>query len=94
MSHNLPLIEVMLLVCHLFSATAMVVPCITSLASVCGSEQEKGTVMGIFRSLGALARAVGPIFASIAFWSVGSKLTYLTGSILLLWPVITLKGAL
>ncbi|XP_017782279.1 PREDICTED: major facilitator superfamily domain-containing protein 10 [Nicrophorus vespilloides] len=72
-------------------STAMVVPSMTVLASNFGSEQQKGTVMGIFRSLGALARAVGPIFASIAFWSVGSTLTYLTGSVLLLWPVLTLK---
>ncbi|XP_057666927.1 major facilitator superfamily domain-containing protein 10 isoform X2 [Diorhabda carinulata] len=75
----------------LFSiSTAMVVPSIMTMASEHGSEQQKGIVMGIFRSLGALARAVGPIFASIAFWSVGSKITYLTGSVLLLWPAITL----
>ena len=29
-----------------------------------GSAEQKGTVMGIFRSLGALARAVGPMLAS------------------------------
>lgn len=62
-----------------------------TMASIYGSEREKGTVMGIFRSLGALARAIGPIFASIAFWSLGSTYTYLLGSVLLLWPVLTLK---
>lgn len=62
-----------------------------TMASMNGSEREKGTVMGIFRSLGALARALGPIFASIAFWSIGSTPTYLMGSVLLLWPVLTLK---
>ncbi|KAJ8936494.1 hypothetical protein NQ314_012358 [Rhamnusium bicolor] len=72
-------------------STAMVVPCIMTMASEYGSEQQKGTVMGIFRSLGALARALGPIFASIAFWSIGSTITYLSGAILLLWPVITLR---
>ena len=30
-----------------------------------GSADQKGTIMGIFRSLGALARALGPIFASM-----------------------------
>lgn len=69
----------------------MVVPSITTLASQHGSEQQKGTVMGIFRSLGALARALGPIVASVAFWSVGSKITYLTGAVFLLWPVLTLR---
>lgn len=74
-----------------FLATAMVVPCIMTMASEYGNDQEKGTVMGIFRSLGALARALGPIFASIAFWSVGSTVTYLTGAILLLWPALALQ---
>ncbi|XP_018565649.1 major facilitator superfamily domain-containing protein 10 [Anoplophora glabripennis] len=72
-------------------STAMVVPCITTMASEYGNDQEKGTVMGIFRSLGALARALGPIFASIAFWSVGSTVTYLTGAVFLLWPALALQ---
>lgn len=75
----------------IFPATAMVVPCMTTMASEYGNSQQKGTVMGIFRSLGALARAVGPIFACVSFWSVGSKVTYLFGSLLLVWPVITLR---
>lgn len=37
----------------------------TTLVSHYGSDAHKGKVMGTFRSLGALARAVGPIFASI-----------------------------
>lgn len=36
-----------------------------SLASRFGGVEQKGTVMGVFRSLGALARAVGPVIASI-----------------------------
>lgn len=47
------------------AATAIVVPCMTTLASQFGTVAQKGTVMGIFRSLGALARAMGPIFASV-----------------------------
>lgn len=78
----------------LFAATAMVVPCIMTMASEHGKESQKGTVMGIFRSLGALARALGPIFASIAFWSVGSKVTYLCGAVGLLWPVLSLMKKL
>ncbi|VEN49338.1 unnamed protein product [Callosobruchus maculatus] len=72
-------------------STAMVVPCLMTMASEFGTDQQKGTVMGIFRSLGALARALGPILASVAFWSVGSKVTYLTGSVCLLYPVLALK---
>ena len=47
-----------------FSASATVVPCLTTMISSYGSAEQKGTVMGIFRSLGALARAVGPMLAS------------------------------
>ncbi|XP_066155529.1 major facilitator superfamily domain-containing protein 10 [Euwallacea fornicatus] len=75
-------------------STAMVVPSITTLASQYGTEKQKGTVMGIFRSLGALARALGPIVASIAFWSIGSQVTYLIGSVCLLWPVLALKNVI
>ncbi|CAH1377694.1 major facilitator superfamily domain-containing protein 10 [Tenebrio molitor] len=75
-------------------STAMVVPCVMTMASEHGKDHQKGTVMGIFRSLGALARALGPIFASIAFWSVGSKVTYLSGAVGLLWPVLTLTQKL
>ncbi|CAG9759617.1 unnamed protein product [Ceutorhynchus assimilis] len=72
-------------------STSMVVPSITTLASQYGTGQQKGTVMGIFRSLGALARALGPIVASIAFWCVGSRITYLTGAVFLFWPVLALR---
>ncbi|KAK5639277.1 hypothetical protein RI129_011769 [Pyrocoelia pectoralis] len=73
-------------------STALVVPCMMTMASFYGSPQEKGTVMGIFRSIGALARALGPIFASISFWALGSTFTYLSGALALLCPVLLLKN--
>jgi hypothetical protein len=48
----------------MFSATSFVVPCMSTLAAKHGSHDQKGKVMGILRSLGALARALGPVFAS------------------------------
>ncbi|KAJ8026265.1 Major facilitator superfamily domain-containing protein 10 [Holothuria leucospilota] len=49
----------------LFSfASATVVPCMTTVVTLKGSDDQKGTIMGIFRSLGALARALGPILSS------------------------------
>uniref|UniRef100_A0A1Y1LCF1 Major facilitator superfamily (MFS) profile domain-containing protein n=1 Tax=Photinus pyralis TaxID=7054 RepID=A0A1Y1LCF1_PHOPY len=74
-------------------STALVVPCMMTMASLYGSPQEKGTVMGIFRSLGALARALGPILASVSFWGLGSTTTYLAGAFALLWPVLLLKNS-
>lgn len=37
----------------------------TTLVSKFGKSDQKGTVLGIYRSLGALARALGPIVASM-----------------------------
>lgn len=48
-----------------FLATAMVVTCMMTLVTRIGPENQKGAITGIFRSLGALARACGPIVASI-----------------------------
>lgn len=47
-----------------FAATAMVVTCMMTLVTRIGPEHQKGVITGIFRSLGALARACGPIVAS------------------------------
>jgi hypothetical protein len=46
------------------AATAMVVTCMMTLVTRIGPEHQKGIITGIFRSLGALARACGPIVAS------------------------------
>lgn len=42
----------------------MVVTCVMTLVTSIGPENQKGTITGIFRSLGALARAGGPVLAS------------------------------
>ena len=46
-------------------ASGIVVPCLTTLVSELSPESEKGVTMGVFRSLGALSRAGGPIFGSL-----------------------------
>lgn len=63
----------------------------TTIVSKFGSSDQKGSVLGIFRSLGALARAIGPIIASAMFWGFGAKITYITGGILLLYPALSLQ---
>lgn len=72
-------------------STAFVVTCMTTLTSKYGDFHQKGTVLGVFRSLGALARALGPIVASIAFWSIGSKITYVVGGFLLVCPTVMMQ---
>ncbi|XP_034939788.1 major facilitator superfamily domain-containing protein 10 isoform X2 [Chelonus insularis] len=46
-------------------STAMAVTCMMTLVTRIGPENQKGTITGIFRSLGSLARSCGPIIASI-----------------------------
>ncbi|CAF1085550.1 unnamed protein product [Rotaria magnacalcarata] len=75
----------------LFSiASSIVVNVINSFASKYGLESEKGTILGTFRSLQALARGIGPLIASFAYWSIGEKPTYVFGSLLLLCPFVIL----
>ncbi|KAK3095294.1 hypothetical protein FSP39_012912 [Pinctada imbricata] len=45
-------------------ASATVVPCLTTMVSSYGGTDQKGVVTGVFRSLGALARALGPVIFS------------------------------
>ncbi|XP_039250717.1 major facilitator superfamily domain-containing protein 10-like [Styela clava] len=72
-------------------AAASVVPCLSSLTATHGLESEKGRVMGILRSLGALARATGPICASASYWLVGATYTYVIGGLLLIIPLMCLR---
>lgn len=46
--------------------------------------------MGIIRSLGALARATGPIAASASYWLIGAQRTYIIGAVMMLLPFICL----
>ncbi|NWI13791.1 MFS10 protein, partial [Crypturellus soui] len=45
-------------------AAAVVIPCLSAVVSGYGAASQKGRVMGILRSLGALARALGPVLAA------------------------------
>uniref|UniRef100_A0A915EPB9 Major facilitator superfamily (MFS) profile domain-containing protein n=1 Tax=Ditylenchus dipsaci TaxID=166011 RepID=A0A915EPB9_9BILA len=76
----------------LFScASAIVVPCLTTLVSAQCDESKKGSCMGVFRSIGALSRACGPIFGSLMFWLMGPTMCYLIGGILLVIPFLLMK---
>ena len=57
--------------------SAQIIPCLTSLVSVYTPPDEQGRVLGVFRSLGALARGVGPLIACLLYWGLGSAPAYL-----------------
>ncbi|XP_063780470.1 major facilitator superfamily domain-containing protein 10 [Pseudophryne corroboree] len=72
-------------------AAAIVVPCLSSLVSTYGSASQKGTVMGILRSLGALARAVGPVLSATLYWLTGAGTCFTICAVAFLIPLLYLK---
>lgn len=71
--------------------SAMVIPCLTSLVSLYSPAQIQGQSLGIFRSLGALGRVAGPIYASLMYWKFGAAVTYVFGAIAVLIPAMLVK---
>ncbi len=70
--------------------SSMIMPCLTALITMYTPEVEQGRSVGIFRSMGALARVVGPILASVAYYKYGAAAPYLFGSAFLLMPILML----
>ena len=57
-------------------------PATTGLISLYARADEQGRVLGIFRSLSALARAFTPILAGVVFWRFGSASVFVGGALL------------
>ncbi|AKC82802.1 MFS transporter [Verrucomicrobia bacterium IMCC26134] len=57
-------------------------PSNTGLISLYASPEEQGRVLGIYRSLGSLARAVTPICAGVLYWTAGSRTLYVVAAAL------------
>ena len=55
-------------------------PSLSALVSLYAPSREQGAELGAFRSIGALGRAIGPLFGAAAFWSVGSSVAYIAGA--------------
>jgi MFS family permease len=68
--------------------SAMIIPCQTSLVTFFSPKHMQGQSLGIFRSLSSLGRVIGPIYASLVYWRFGSVWAYLTGSVLILIPIL------
>lgn len=56
------------------------IPTLTSLVSLYATPEEQGAALGVFRSIGSLGRAIGPITASLIFWWYGADTLYLIGA--------------
>ncbi len=55
----------------------LVNPATTGLISLYTHADQQGRVLGIFRSLGSLSRAITPILAGILYWTQGSRGAYM-----------------
>jgi ferrochelatase len=71
--------------------SAMAIPCLTSLISLYSPPEYQGKSIGIFRSLGALARVIGPLTAALLYWRLGSQWAYLLGTGFLLLPILLIS---
>jgi MFS family permease len=90
MAHSQGLLYAGLFLMALGSALAM--PSLSSLASRYAPGDRQGLALGTNRSLGSLARAVGPIASSLLYWRIGSGSSYWIGAGLLLWPLALAFG--
>ncbi|MDH4468413.1 MAG: ferrochelatase [Bacteriovoracaceae bacterium] len=71
----------------LSAGSAMVIPCLTTLVSLYSPKEVQGKSLGVFRSLGAVGRIVGPLAGSLIFWRFGSAAAYICGAVALSIPL-------
>jgi MFS family permease len=62
--------------------SGLVNPSTTGLISLYTSQEEQGRILGIFRSLGSLARAVTPMIAGAVFFMFGEKSVFVGAAVL------------
>lgn len=72
----------------LAAGAAQATPCLTALVSIYTPPEEQGRVLGIFRSLGALARAIGPLIAAALYWWIGPTVAYVLGGLFVIVPLV------
>ena len=63
-------------------------PTLNALVSLYSSEDDQGANLGVFRSAGSLARAIGPLVAAFIYFIYGSKSTYLFGALIVIIPLL------
>lgn len=71
--------------------SAQIIPCLTTLVSQYTPPEEQGRVVGVFRSLGSLARAIGPLLACGLYWKLGADAFYVAGAIFLILPLVLVR---
>jgi MFS family permease len=72
--------------------SALAMPCLSALVSRYTPAERQGLSLGVFRSMGSLSRAIGPVLGGALFWRFGSESPYLTGAICLTIPIVMALG--
>jgi MFS family permease len=63
-------------------------PTFSALVSLYSRVDQQGRMLGVFRSLGSLARGIGPLVACVIYWWQGALALYLTGALVLILPFV------
>jgi MFS family permease len=61
---------------------------LSALVSLYSGAEEQGRALGIYRSLGSLARALGPLWAGLVFWWFQSQRMYTLAAVLMVVPIL------
>jgi MFS family permease len=72
--------------------SGLVNPSITGLISLYSGPAEQGRVLGIFRSLGSLSRAITPILAGVVFFIYGSTSVFVAAAVLAAAAIALSRG--
>ena len=67
--------------------SALVMPSCSALISRYTPDDRQGLALGVFRSLGALARVIGPLAGGLLYWSLGSWSPYVVAAVVVLIPL-------
>jgi MFS family permease len=65
----------------LATGSGLVNPATSGLISLYAEPSEQGRVLGIFRSLGSLSRAITPVLAGVIFWAFGSRTVFILAAV-------------
>lgn len=68
--------------------TSLVMPSFSALASRYVPDDRQGFALGVFRSLGSLARVFGPLAGGVLYYALGAAAPYLIGAAALLAPLV------
>jgi MFS family permease len=66
----------------LATGSGLVNPATSGLISLYASPSEQGRVLGIYRSLGSLSRAITPLLAGVIFWAAGSRTVFVVAAVM------------